>query len=204
MNKNRSASTTGFLKLRIVLAILFCFASVGLVVSALKVHSPVAERKNADRDDRLPTIPVPGEPGGDEAENLGRLEQFWNDRLTYPTGKFNPAWLRDAVAQHDKMESRIPAGNFSKLQPRKSVARKGQGTTGKFSVTQANSLSTTGFTALGPAPERMTGCTGCFDYTSTNGRVNAIVVDPTTTTNGSIVAYAGTVGGGVWKTSNCC
>src|SRR4051794_14164583 len=204
MNKNRSASTTGFLKLRIVLAILFCFASVGLVVSALKVHSPVAERKNADRDDRLPTIPVPGEPGGDEAENLGRLEQFWNDRLTYPTGKFNPAWLRDAVAQHDKMESRIPAGNFSKLQPRKSVARKGQGTTGKFSVTQANSLSTTGFTALGPAPERMTGCTGCFDYTSTNGRVNAIVVDPTTTTNGSIVAYAGTVGGGVWKTTNCC
>src|SRR5262249_37512955 len=25
-----------------------------------------------------------------------------------------------------------------------------------------------------------------------------------TTTNGSIVAYAGSVGGGVWKTTNCC
>ncbi|HEV2731172.1 MAG TPA: hypothetical protein VGV15_14160, partial [Terriglobales bacterium] len=28
--------------------------------------------------------------------------------------------------------------------------------------------------------------------------------DPTTTTPGSIVAYLGSVGGGVWKTANCC
>ena len=50
----------------------------------------------------------------------------------------------------------------------------------------------------------MTGCSGCYDYTTTAGRVNAIVIDPTTTTNGSIVAYAASVGGGVWKTTNCC
>ena len=50
----------------------------------------------------------------------------------------------------------------------------------------------------------MTGCSGCFSYGLTEGRVNAIVVDPTTTTNGSIVAYLGSVGGGVWKTTNCC
>src|SRR5436305_10783519 len=50
----------------------------------------------------------------------------------------------------------------------------------------------------------MTGCSGCFDYTTTEGRVNAIAVDPTTTVNGSIVAYSGAVGGGVWKTTNCC
>jgi len=50
----------------------------------------------------------------------------------------------------------------------------------------------------------MTGCSGCFNYTTTEGRVNAIAVDPTTTTNGSIVAYLGAVGGGVWKTTNCC
>ena len=50
----------------------------------------------------------------------------------------------------------------------------------------------------------MTGCSGCFNYTTTEGRVNAIAVDPTTTTNGSIVAYLGSVGGGVWKTTNCC
>src|SRR3954471_23995376 len=175
MKKNRSTSTNGFLKLRIVIAILFCFVSVGLAVSALKVRShatAVAERKDTGRDDRLPTIPVPGEPGGDENENLGRLEQFWNDRLTYPTGRFNPAWLRDAVAQHDKMESRIPAGNFNKLQPRKSVAQKGQRGSSKFAPAQTATLSTTSFTALGPAPERMTGCTGCFDYSTTQGRIN--------------------------------
>src|SRR4029077_1632900 len=64
--------------------------------------------------------------------------------------------------------------------------------------------SANSFTALGPTPLQMTGCSGCFDYTKTEGRVNTIAVDPTTTTNGSIVAYLGSVGGGVWKTTNCC
>lgn len=67
-----------------------------------------------------------------------------------------------------------------------------------------SNLSSPGFIALGPQPLRMTGCSGCYNYTTTQGRVNAIVIDPTTTTNGSIVAYAGTVGGGVWKSTNCC
>src|SRR5439155_19216024 len=65
-------------------------------------------------------------------------------------------------------------------------------------------LSGTGFIALGPQPERMTGCSGCYNYTTTEGRVNSIAVDPTTTINGTIVAYLGSVGGGVWKTTNCC
>ncbi|MEP6810876.1 MAG: hypothetical protein ABI992_11590, partial [Chthoniobacterales bacterium] len=65
-------------------------------------------------------------------------------------------------------------------------------------------LDPTSFTSLGPKPERMTGCAGCYDYGVTQGRVNDIVVDPTTTTNGSIVAYLGSDGGGVWKTTNCC
>jgi len=50
----------------------------------------------------------------------------------------------------------------------------------------------------------MTGCSGCFDYGVTQGRVNTIAIDPTTTTPGAIVAYVGSVGGGVWKTENCC
>src|SRR5438067_12509450 len=65
-------------------------------------------------------------------------------------------------------------------------------------------FSTPSFIALGPQPERMTGCSGCFNYTTTEGRVNTIAVDPTTTVNGSIVAYLGAVGGGVWRTTNCC
>ena len=74
----------------------------------------------------------------------------------------------------------------------------------KLNLANPNALSTTSFTALGPQPERMTGCSGCFNYTTTQGRVNAIAVDPTTTINGSIVAYLGAIGGGVWKTTNCC
>src|SRR6185295_18200061 len=74
---------------------------------------------------------------------------------------------------------------------------------GRFAMSPLT-LSPSGFTALGPSPERMTGCSGCFDYGTTAGRVNSIAIDPTTTTNGSIVAYVATVGGGVWKTTNCC
>ena len=47
---------------------------------------------------------------------------------------------------------------------------------------------------------RMTGCSGCYNYTRTSGRVNDIAIDPVTTN----VAYVATVGGGVWKTTNCC
>ena len=132
-------------------------------------------------------MPVPGGNLQGEAAGLAQLEQYWHDRLTYPTGRFDPAWLRAAAAQHARMTSGVPAGQHLKLD-----------------LANPNALSTTNFTALGPQPARMTGCSGCFDYTRTEGRVNAIAVDPTTTTNGSIVAYLGAVGGGVWKTTNCC
>lgn len=207
MKRNKTASHTGFFSLRGIFGLVLGLSGIALASVALK---PTAPHQVAE--ERFRTIPTLGEDGGDEAVNLGRLEQWWNDRLTYPTGRFNPAWLRAAVAQHDKMQKAIPAGNFSKLQPRKMTVTKrvGRRLTTEV-VTQANSLSTAAFTPLGPAPERMTGCTGCFDYTTTNGRINAIVVDPASVTgspplfnNGSIVAYAGTVGGGVWKTTNCC
>src|SRR5262245_28907774 len=116
-------------------------------------------------------------PGSGEGEHFGAMDTYWNDRLTYPTGHFNPAWLRAAQAQDTRIASRRP--------------RIG-----------ANPPAT--WTALGPKPEKMTGCTGCYDYGFTEGRINAMAVDPTTTTQNSIVAYAATVGGGVWKTTNCC
>ena len=132
-------------------------------------------------------MPVPGAGSHSEADGLAQLEQYWHDRLTYPTGRFDPAWVRAAAAQHAGMTSGVPAGQHLKL-----------------NFANPNALSTTNFTALGPQPERMTGCSGCFDYTTTEGRVNVIAIDPTTTSNGSIVAYSGAVGGGVWKTTNCC
>jgi F5/8 type C domain-containing protein len=124
-----------------------------------------------------------------DGERILAHEDFWAHRLSYPTGRFDPAWVRQAAEQDSRIARRIPAG---RKQDMKSL--------------QANplALSPIGFTALGPQPLRMTGCNGCFDYTTTEGRVNAIAVDPTTVTNGSIVAYIATVGGGIWKTTTCC
>ena len=140
-------------------------------------------RERFERD-----MPVAGEAGGEAAE-LAQLEQDWHNRLTYPTGLFNPVWLRAAALQHRLMPRGVPAGiPFAKTAQSESPL----------------ALTGTAFTALGPQPLHMTGCSGCYDYTTTEGRVNAIVVDPTTTTNGSIVAYLGSDGGGVWKTTNCC
>ncbi len=128
-------------------------------------------------------------PEGDRDE-LSLMELDWHNRLSYPTGRFDPAWVRRAAKQDSFVPRRRPAGL------RKSNAKRGKNS--------LLSLSPSGFTALGPQPLRMTGCSGCYDYAKTEGRVNTIAVDPTTTMDGSIVAYIGTDGGGVWKTTNCC
>src|SRR5438034_1271639 len=177
----RSLGEGGFLNLRILLALSLCFSGVALAIFAGRDGA----LRPAPEPDRY--MPVPGGRSQSEAAGLEQLEQYWHDRLTFPTGRFDPAWVRAAAAQHARMTSGVPAGQHLKLD-----------------LANPNALSTTNFTALGPQPMRMTGCSGCFDYTKTEGRVNAIAVDPTTTTNGSIVAYSGAVGGGVWKTTNCC
>src|SRR5262245_28670290 len=171
----------GFFNLRALLAVTLCFLGLALAI--------FAARETLLRRVSQPAryLPVPGGNLQGEAAGLAELEHYWHDRLTYPTGRFDPAWLRAAAAQHARMATGVPAGQHLKL-----------------NLANPNALSTTNFTALGPQPERMTGCSGCYDYTTTEGRVNAIAVDPTTTINGSIVAYSGAVGGGVWKTTNCC
>jgi len=60
-------------------------------------------------------MPVPVNDLQGEAARLTELEQYWQDRLTYPTGRFDPAWVRAAAAQHARMASGIPAGAFRKL-----------------------------------------------------------------------------------------
>jgi len=153
-----------------------------------------------------------------DAEKMLTQELYWMDRLTYPTRRFRPEWVRGAAAQDARMARGIPRGRRRGPRPHGPAAR-GIGTDEPAAQTDSSSissdtgpgdaalssLSTPGpFVPLGPKPERMTGCSGCFDYTTTSGRINSIAVDPTTTTNGSIVAYAASVGGGVWKTTNCC
>src|SRR2546429_868285 len=177
----RSLREGGFFNIRTLLGLTLCLSGIALAIFAGK-EAAVPRASEPER-----YMPVPGTGSQSEAAGLAQLEQYWHDRLTYPTGRFDPAWVRAAAAQHARMTSGVPAGQHLKLE-----------------LANPNALSTTDFTALGPQPMRMTGCTGCFDYTKTEGRVNDIAVDPTTTTNGSIVAYSGAVGGGVWKTTNCC
>ena len=188
MKKNCS-TRSAFFNLRSLFGFTLGFLGVALAIfahfSPLTDHVSRPATTNASRPPRY--MPVPGTRPEAEAEDLGRLEQYWTDRLTYPTGRFDPAWLRAAAAQHARLSTGVPAGVPALLNPLSPLA-----------------FTTTGFIALGPQPERMTGCSGCFNYTTTQGRVNSMAVDPTTTVNGSIVAYLGSVGGGVWKTTNCC
>ncbi len=149
-----------------------------------RIFAPEPE-ETRERDELERFMPVPG----GESDDLDRLEAEWNHRLTYPTGIFNPAWLRLALAQDKLIADAIPAGLPLKLS-----------TQATQQASAASSMATSSFTALGPKPLRMTGCSGCYNYSLTSGRVNDIAIDPVTTN----VGYIATVGGGVWKTTNCC
>src|SRR5437867_3124203 len=148
----------------VFLSFILCSAGFFLAMASIAPPSQNASTTAAN------TIPRPERdmpiPGG-KADDLDRMEQEWNNRLTYPTGLFDPQWLRLAAVKDSLIARVVPAGvPVSK------------------SVLEANplALSTSGFTALGPAPLQMTGCSGCYNYTKTEGRVHSIAVDPTTTT----------------------
>src|SRR4051812_38986904 len=179
--KKKSWTTAGAFRPRIFVAFNLFLAAVLLGAVALQETKEPKRAENETEPERY--MPVPG----GESDDLDRMEEEWANRLSYPTGRFDPAWMRRAVEQDAFVSRGLPAG-----------AQRDSLTNGPLS------LNPNAFTALGPAPGRMTGCSGCFDYGTTAGRVNAIAVDPTTTTNGSIVAYVATVGGGVCKTTNCC
>ncbi len=183
--KLKSPTPSGFSKRRLLLGLAFCSFGGLLAFFALAGIPQAVVPAVAEKDEAPRYMPVPG----GEADDLARMELMWHDRLTYPTGRFDPAWVRQAAEQDSLISRELPLGiNARSYNRDRSTA----------------GLDPTTFTALGPAPERMTGCSGCYDYGITQGRVNAIAVDPTTTTNGSITAYIGAVNGGVWKTTNCC
>jgi hypothetical protein len=183
--RDHPTSQSGFFDPRLSAA--FAFFSIGILLAVLS-FTGLPSFLSGHTDARERDMPVPGEKG----EDLDRMEREWFNRVTYPTGMFDAAWLRNAAEQDARITRSLPLGI---KQPAKSL-RAGE----KVPL----ALNVNAFTALGPQPERMTGCTNCFDYGTTEGRVNTIAVDPTTTLNGSIVAYIGTDGGGVWKTTNCC
>ena len=48
-------------------------------------------------------------PSG-ESEGLIGLSEFWNQRETYPTGRYDPAWLLRAAEQDKFVPRGVPAG----------------------------------------------------------------------------------------------
>src|SRR5205085_11725496 len=120
----------------------FLLFSAGICLGTLSFKSePAPARARSVEQERY--LPVPG--GG--PDDLDRLEAQWNDRVTYPTGRFNPAWLRVAAAADARITRGVPFGATENL--RLSNA--------------ATTLDPTNFTSLGPRPLRMTGCSGCYD-----------------------------------------
>jgi len=161
------------------------FLAGGLLV-VLGLVAPDVGRAAEKERDRGPGIGQAGEAGeadeAGESSELLDLMEYWHARVTYPTGRFDRRWLIEAAEQDARIARTIPRGR-----PRDT------------SESPLN-LDPTQFTSLGPKPLQSNGCLGCFPYGHVAGRTNVIVIDPVTPS----VAYLGSVGGGVWKTTNCC
>ena len=152
------------------------------LLAALGPHRDAPTPFGGDSEERERYLPGPGGPRGETAELLGTME-YWAARVSYPTGRFDHRWLTEAAEQDGQVARSVPA-------PR---AGYDPGRSPLF-------LDPTQFTSLGPRPLQSNGCQSCFPYGHVSGRVNVIAIDPVANN----VAYLGSVGGGVWKTTNCC
>ena len=169
---NKVQSAFAFLRVLFALSLVLtgCLLAMFSVGGGPSLFGPAqTARPDRDRDSRPKYMPTRGEKG----EDLSRMEEEWNNRLTYPTGHFNPAWLRQAAAQDAKISRNIPLGAGATA-----LFKDIRGNT-VAGATAQSALDPARFTALGPAPIQMTGCFLCYDYTKTQGRVNTIAVDPT-------------------------
>src|SRR4029077_13214214 len=133
--KKNSEFTSGDFNQRVLVGFLLCSVGVLLAVAGIAPTrgKTAGSTVRFERD-----MPVPG----GKADDLDRMEVEWNNRLTYPTGLFNPQWLRLAAAQDALVRRAVPVG----LRLSKAAM-----------VASPLSLSANNFTALGPAPLQMTG-----------------------------------------------
>src|SRR6266478_1619010 len=120
--KNKSTSRSAFFSFRVLLSFSLGFLGIALAIFAGKdialrnLQGPSRTSVAAESSDE-PALytAVPGRNAREEASGLARLEQYWNDRLTFPTGRFNPAWVRAAAREHGRMPRGVPFGHQMKL-----------------------------------------------------------------------------------------
>ena len=179
--KTKRASQSGFSNVRALVVFVLCLAGVALAMFSFMPREGDRRAGHGSAERLQRDMPV---RGGDP-DDLNRMEEEWNNRLTYPTGLFDPGWVRAAAVQDSVIARGIPAGV-----PLKNLTK----------TSSPLALNSSGFTSLGPQPLNMNGCSGCYNYVTTEGRVNDIVIDPVTPN----VAYLASIGGGVWKTTTCC
>ncbi len=112
-----------------------------------------------------------------EVAKVADMGDFWMQRATYPTGHFNPQWQVEAARELAAIETALPAGVDMR-------------------ATSLRALDPANFTPLGPRPLGDT--SGGGDAIA--GRINVVLGHPTN----PAVAWVGSDGGGIWKTTNCC
>src|SRR5437773_9712266 len=106
--KIKPHSQFGLFTLRALVGLSLCMAGLALAVFAFE--QPAERARQAESPPRdLPTL---GANPQEETSDLGRLEQYWSDRLTYPTGNFDPTWVRQAADQDALISRSVPAGLF--------------------------------------------------------------------------------------------
>jgi hypothetical protein len=177
-----TANPTRARNLILTLALLF---GLGLFAGFERQQSAASRSQAAVAEPELYTA-EPGEKPGEESKNLDKRDRFWQARVTYPTGKFDVAWLLDAARHNESVKSGVPGGTV---------------TYSRRNNPAPLALNPGRWTFLGPRPQESETCQApCFTFGRVAGRTNDIVIDPISPT----IAYIASDGGGIWKTTNCC
>ncbi len=181
-----------YLRKRNLLVTLALLIALGLVVGFEKQQSASPQRPKAQVQaqsngaEPARYVAEPGGGAGAESKNLFKMDEYWQARVTYPTGKFDLKWLTDAAQRDRSIRSGVPGGQvtYSRANSRSPLA-----------------LTPNAWTFLGPRPQESETCQApCFTFGRVAGRTQDIVIDPITPT----IAFLASDGGGVWKTTNCC
>ncbi len=108
---------------------------------------------------------------------------FWDHRLSYPGGEFQASWMREEREKFLSQNKSLPQNSSDKSKSTKAV-------NGWLDPNRA--------TSLGPQPLDWSGAG--FPFGEVGGRVNVVLTHP----SDPRIAWFGSDGGGVWKTTNCC